>query len=166
MRVKYILGDVDQETFTGKVYCLAEERKRYIDKFQIYDMFQNCATDILRKLSSYNISQQDQVYFWSQITPSILNEFKQNVKNVYDEIVELVKYCNVELRRFSVNHNVGVIQFCPYNQTCYALNQRGKNHFKFTKKQITAPTFEFTNKQLDELSEDSKEFLTNFLKSI
>ena len=78
MRVKYILGDVDEETFTGKVYCLAEERKRYIDKFQIYDMFQNCATDILRKLSPYNISPYDQAHFWSQITPSMLAEFKQN----------------------------------------------------------------------------------------
>ena len=162
LRVKYILGDVDEETFTGKVYCLAEERKRYIDKFQIYDMFQNCATDILRKLSPYNISPYDQAHFWSQITPSMLAEFKQNVKNVYDEIVELVKYCNVELRRFSVNHNVSVIQFCPYNQTCYALHaHNGRTSFKFTKKQITAPKFEYTKKQLDELSKDSKEFLIN-----
>ena len=35
LRVKYILGDVDHLFFSGKVYCLAEERKRYIDKFQI-----------------------------------------------------------------------------------------------------------------------------------
>ena len=160
-RVKYILGDHTDYSFKELIYREDEQRKRIVDEVQIIEMFQHCATDIIRKMIPFNRPNALSAATLTEVTPDMLAEFKQAVDVIYNELVALINYCNGELRRFSVNHNASVKQFCPMSRSGYAIKYNGIiKTFKFTKTQLKEVPFKYNESQTEDLTNLSLEFLT------
>ena len=155
-RVQFILGDISEEIYSGLLYSKDNNRRLRFDRNQIYEMFQMCANDILGKMSVFSTAMP-----LEHVNVSQLQEFKEAVNIVYEELCALIKYCNNELSKFSVNHNTSVNLFSPHSGSGYiSTTSYYFANIKFTRKQITTKPFEYTERQLFNLTDLSVAFLT------
>ena len=154
-RVQFILGDISEEFYSGSLYSKDNNRRLRFDRNQIYEMFQMCANDILGKMSVFSTAMP-----LEHVTVSQLQEFKEAVNIVYEELCALMKYCNNELCKFSVNHNTSVNLFSPTSFGYILTTNYNPANIKITRKQITTKPFKYTERQLYNLTNLSIAFLT------